>query len=186
MSNRKSRSSRSLACKPSDPHDEVRHKIKQAISPRDKLEEMMADDLAYTNSFALDLGRAASDVVIAALPDALYAILNKYDLGMAGEERVCLVQNWVAEDPLARAMVAGLLKQVGLDESRIRADAIAICLPTLSAIEGLRSSASSRRSKAVADIVLWRRFQDLQSGQTAKAGGAQAIEDLSDGAKDDN
>jgi hypothetical protein len=186
MSNRKTRSSRLLACKPSNPHDEVRHKINQAIGPRDKLEEMMADDLAYTNSFALDLGRATSDVVIAALPDALYAILNKYDLGAAGEERVCLVQNWVAEDPLARAMVAGLLKQVGLDEASIRAQAIANCLPILSVIENLRSSAASRRSKAVADIVLWRRFQDLQIGTTAKAGRVQAIKDLSNGAKDDN
>jgi hypothetical protein len=186
MSNRNTRSSRLLACEPSDPHDELRHKIKQAIGPRDMLEAMIADDLAYTNSFALDLGRAASDVVIAALPEALYAILNRYDLGVAGEERVSLVQNWLAGDPLARAMVAGLLKQIGLDESRIRADAIASRLPTLSDIESLRSSASSRRNKAVQDIVLWRRFQELQNGQTAKAGGVRAIKDLSNEAKDDN
>jgi hypothetical protein len=186
MSNRKTRSSRILASEPSDPQDELRHKIKQAIGPRDMLEAMLADDLAYTNSFALDLGRAASDVVTAALPEALYAILNRYDLGAAGEARVSLVQNWLAGDPVARAIAAGLLKQIGLNESSIRADAIATCLPTLIEIESLRSSVSSRQNKAVEDIVLWRRFQELQIGQTAKAGRVRAIKDLSKGDKDDN
>jgi hypothetical protein len=160
--------------------------MKDAIAPRDMLESMIADDLAHTSSFALDLGRAGEDVVTAAMPEALYAILTRYQLGISDEERVSLVQNWLKEDAIARAMVAGLLKQVGLNESSIRAQAIAMCLPTLSAIENLRSSASNRRNRGVEDIVLWRRFQELQMGKAAKAERVREIEDLSNGAEDDN
>jgi 5'-deoxynucleotidase YfbR-like HD superfamily hydrolase len=66
-----------------------------------------------------------------------------------------LSRRWFS-DPEAREEVSALLREIGLDESAVEAEAIRISFDVLDALDGMLTSLEGRRNKALACLVGYR------------------------------
>ena len=69
---------------------------------------------------------------------------------------------------LRNSEVATLLKENGLSELNIEADAVLSALPTLIMLEQLQSSVAARRDKAIAGLAFYRRMREQAVQQPAR------------------
>ncbi|WP_143273104.1 hypothetical protein [Bradyrhizobium canariense] len=142
-----------------DEFDETYRQLRTAIKPRDRIEEMYAEDLAHSGLQTATVHRAASQFVAMRWLEALHAHLVRHRPVMSDADRVALIERWSGGNPDARAEVAALLEEAGLTELNIEAEAMIASLPTLIALEQLQSSKGARRDKALAGLAFYRRMQ---------------------------
>ncbi|RXG83572.1 hypothetical protein [Bradyrhizobium vignae] len=102
--------------RPPDAFDENRRQIEAAIRPRDRIEQLYAEDFAYSSLQISPLRRAESHFLAARAWEALYAQLVRDQPAMADGDRVALMERWSRGDPEARGEVAAILKNAGLTE----------------------------------------------------------------------
>jgi hypothetical protein len=152
------------------PGPSIRCAIRNAINPRDAIEELYVDELADAARLQAKLRDLGLRPISTALPDALYELLSDELDGLDPSERVNLVDAWSRGDPMARSEIAALLQRRGLTEEDVSAHALLSVLPTVSAVESFRSLVSSRRDKALAGIAFRRQMvsqeQQLQRSLT--------------------
>ena len=140
------------------PGPSIRCPIRDAIDPRDGIEEMFADDLADAARLQAKLRDLGLRAISTALPQALYELLSDELARLDPIEAVNLVNGWSRGDPAIKSKVAELLKRCGLTEEDVSAHALLSVLPTVSAVESFRSQVSSRRDKALAGIAFRRQM----------------------------
>ena len=157
-----------LATESAEQFDDERRSISAAIKPRNRIEQMYADDISSSSWQVLRLRRTANAIVNLALPESLFVLLTQ----QCDVERIraqSLVAAWSCGNPDAKAEVLSILSEHGLDESAIEAGAIIASLPSLAAIDQLLASNGSRRDKGLAGIAFCR--SDMEGMQ------AQNVED---------
>ncbi|WP_407192917.1 hypothetical protein [Bradyrhizobium sp. STM 3566] len=132
--------------------------VKAALKPRDRIEEMYAEDLAHSDRQTTILQRATSHVIAARQRQALYNFLAEHHEANDAD-RVALVERWSRGDPKARAEVAAVLNEAGLSEFSLEAEAVLDSLPTLLVLEQLQASKVARRERALAGLAFYRRMQ---------------------------
>lgn len=132
--------------------------VKAALKPRDRIEEMYAEDLAHSDRQTTIFRRAASHVIAARQGQALYNFLAEHHPANDAD-RVALVERWSRGDLKARAEVAAALKEAGLNEFCLEAEAVLDSLSTLLVLEQLQSSKVARRDRALAGLAFYRRMQ---------------------------
>ncbi|UPK10272.1 hypothetical protein IVA93_28765 [Bradyrhizobium sp. 155] len=132
--------------------------VKAALKPRDRIEEMYAEDLAQSDRQTTIFRRAASHVIAARQGQALYNFLAEHHPANDAD-RVALVERWSRGDLKARAEVAAALKEAGLNEFCLEAEAVLDSLSTLLVLEQLQSSKVARRDRALAGLAFYRRMQ---------------------------
>jgi hypothetical protein len=158
--------------------DDERRSILAAIKPRNRIEQMYADDISSSDWQMLRLRKSANAIVKLALQESLFVLLtSQFDV-----ERVraqSLVAAWSSGDPGAKAEVLSMLEEHGLDESAIEAGAIIASLPNLAAVDQLLASNASRRDKGLAGIAFWRETEARQAQIVANQKKVAQIEDAS-------
>ncbi|EIG57037.1 hypothetical protein [Bradyrhizobium sp. WSM1253] len=142
-----------------DEFDRNHRQIKAAIRPRDRVEDMYAEDLTDGSLQMPRLRRAASHFLATRQREVLYAQLVQHQPAMCDADHVTLVERWSRGEPDAKAEVAVILQQAGLTEFDIESEAVLNSLPTLIQLEQLQAPKAARRDKALLAIALHRRMQ---------------------------
>jgi hypothetical protein len=146
--------------------DDERRSIHASINPRNRIEQMYADDISCSSWQMQRLSRAANAIIKLALPESLFVLLSQ-QLDVERSHARNLVAAWSNGDPGAKAEVSAILEHHGLDESAIEAGAIIASLPKLAALEQLLASNVSRRDKGLAGIAFWREMVARQNQYVA-------------------
>ena len=155
--------------------DDARCSIFAAIKPRDRIEQMYADDISSSDWQRLRLRRSANAIIKLALPESLFVLLSQ-QLDVERSHAQKLVAAWSNGDPGAKAEVLSILGEHGLDGSAIEAGAIIASLPNLAAIEQLLASNASRRDKGLSGIAFWREMEARQAQNVANQNKVAQIE----------
>jgi hypothetical protein len=158
--------------------DDERRSIHASINPRNRIEQMYADDISCSSWQMQRLSRAANAIIKLALPESLFVLLSQ-QLDVERSHAQKLVAAWSNGDPGAKAEVLSILGEHGLDESAIEAGAIIASLPNLAAIEQLLASNASRRDKGLSGIAFWREIEARQAQIVANQKKVAQIEDAS-------
>jgi len=158
--------------------DDERRSIFAAVKPRNRIEQMYADDISCSSWRTQRLSRAANAIIKLALPESLFVLLSQ-QLDVERSHAQKLVAAWSNGDPGAKAEVLSILGEHGLDESAIEAGAIIASLPNLAAIEQLLASNASRRDKGLSGIAFWREIEARQAQIVANQKKVAQIEDAS-------
>jgi hypothetical protein len=162
------------------------NKIKIALRPENDVESIFAEEFAESRIHDDTLKRAAWRKIDTCMSGVLYRLLCCHQTSENDGALIQTIEDWATGDPLAKAVVATLLKKIGMTESDIEAAAMLEALPTIALIDQLQSSASVRRYRALAAIVGWRKHigQLKSENHNAKRILDQSF-DASQGAKDD-
>ena len=147
-------SSASLLTESADRLETKRDKLRAVLDPKNRLEELYCDQSLHASHAIERLQRCALAMINMAIPDALFGILER--LAMERDRAVALVEQWISGDPTARSEVSTMLRNHGLDESAIEAEAFLKCLPTLSALTQLQASQIAIRDKGLSGLVFSR------------------------------
>jgi hypothetical protein len=131
-----------------------RDKLRAVLDPKNRLEELYCDQSLHASHAIERLQRCAPAIINMAIPDALFGIMER--LAVERDYAVALVEQWISGDSTARSEVSTLLKNHGLDESAIEAEAFVKCLPTLSALTQLQASQIAIRDKGLSGLVFSR------------------------------
>jgi hypothetical protein len=151
---KKKNSSASLLTESADRLETKRDKLRAVLDPKNRLEELYCDQSLHASHAIERLQRCALAMINMAIPDALFGILER--LAMERDRAVALVEQWISGDPTARSEVSTMLRNHGLDESAIEAEAFLKCLPTLSALTQLQASQIAIRDKGLSGLVFSR------------------------------
>ena len=151
---KKKNSSASLLTESADRLETKRDKLRAVLDPKNRLEELYCDQSLHASHAIERLQRCALAMINMAIPDALFGILER--LAMERDRAVALVEQWISGDPTARSEVSTMLRNHGLDESAIEAEAFPKCLPTLSALTQLQASQIAIRDKGLSGLVFSR------------------------------
>jgi hypothetical protein len=151
-----------------------RDKLRAALYPKNRLEELYCDQSDHASNAIERLQRCGPAIINMAMPDALFCILGR--LAVERERAIVLVEEWISGDPTARSEVSTMLQNSGLDESAIEAEAILKCLPTLIALTQLQASQIAIRDKGLSGLAFCREvlMRDVQPGEANLAPGDAA------------
>ena len=140
-------------------------KIKNAIEPRDAIEQIIVEDFVYERLQMRRLQRWCAATLNTEFTEAVYTILRQLD--EFENKDVDLVAR-CCTDPAARAAVSDRLAKHGLDDSAIEAEAFRRRSPDLTIIDQLLTSHGSRRDKALQLIAFYREMRARQRQHAAK------------------
>ena len=121
--------------------------MKEAIKPRDAIEQIYCDDLVDERLQTARLRRWRTAMMKTAFAEAVYAVLR--DLDELENIDVDYVVREACIDSGDKAALSEILARHGLDVSAIELEAFRRCAPDLITIDQLLTSHSSRRDKAV-------------------------------------
>jgi hypothetical protein len=137
--------------------------FENAIKPRDKIEQMLVEDISYQNWKISQRRRFAFAIFKAALIEALYDLLTR-QLGVLNSSKAqILVGRWAEGEAAARAEVVEILGRYGLDETAIDAEAFNRCCGKLAVVEQSEASHASRRDKILPNLAFYREMAARQS-----------------------
>jgi hypothetical protein len=137
--------------------------FENAIEPRDKIEQMLVEDIAHHNWKISQRRRLAIAIFKAALTDALFDLLT-YQLGACDhDDAQTLVRRWAEGEATAKAEVVEILGRYGLDETVIEAEAYQRCHAKLAVVEQSEASHASRRDKVLPNLAFYREMVARQS-----------------------
>ena len=139
--------------------------FENAIRPRDKIEQMLVEDIAYHNWKISQRRRLGLAIFKEALNDALYDLLARQLGALDGDKAQILVRRWAEGEATAKADVVEILGRHGLDETAIEAGAYLRCSRELAALEQSEASHASRRDKFLPNLAFYREMVARQSRQ---------------------
>lgn len=148
--------------------------FERALDPRDIIEQMQVDDVAYHNWKVSQRRRMAFAVFRAALIEVLYDLLVNELGAVTPTDAPTLINRWVHADASAKSEILEILRKHGLDEPVIEAEAFGRCSGKLAAIEQSEASHGSRRDKALPNFAFYRQMiarQSRQPADTSREGG---------------
>jgi hypothetical protein len=137
--------------------------FENAIKPRDKIEQMQVEDVAYYNWKTSQRRRIGFAILKAALIDALYDVLTRQLGAIDSVNALVLVERWAKGDAKAKTDVVEILERYGLDETAIEAEAFVRCSSKLAAVEQSEASHASRRDKTLPNLAFYREMLTRQS-----------------------
>jgi hypothetical protein len=144
-----------------DEFDRIRDALNDEIKPRGIIEQIYVADVSSLVWETLRMRRAKAAIVNSAFGAALTEIISqlirepgksKYHYGSRPDE---LARKFFS-DPEVKKQIAGLLRQFGLDESAVEAEAIRKSADDLERINRLMASSEARRDKALVCIAQYR------------------------------
>ena len=97
--------------------------FEKVLKPRDKIEQMYVEDLAYHDWKMSERRRIAFAILKAAQTDALFDLLVRQLEACDSAKAQILVERWAKGDSDAKLEVSKILNMYGLDETAIEADA---------------------------------------------------------------
>lgn len=130
-------------------YDDLYHRIREAIAPRDVFEEVWARDFVDNLWEMLRLRRIKVKLVRASANEGLERLLRPLTGSVQNHETA---NGWMRRDKAAVKEVDRRLKQAGLDREAITAHTFALNLGTLERIEGMRVQAEARRTVILREI----------------------------------
>jgi hypothetical protein len=148
-------------------YERDRSRIKEAIDPRDAIEQIYFEDFVHEHLQTRRLQRWSSAILKTELVEAVHAVLRDLnELETLDVESV--VGNW-STDSVARATVSAILAKHGLDESAIEAEAFRRSSRDLTVIDQLLTSHASRRDKSLQSLAFFREMKARQPQLCAKS-----------------
>jgi hypothetical protein len=139
----------------------LHEELSQEIQPRGIIERRFVDDIAYLIWEIMRLRRMKTAIINNAYLSALENILSQILLPptllgtlLAREGAVQLAYDWSFLEE-TKERVSALLKEAGLDESAVEAEAFRLRLSDVEKIDRLLTSAESRRDKALRSVALY-------------------------------
>ena len=143
--------------------ENARLAFERALKPRDIIEQMQVDDLAYHNVKLNQRRRIAIAIFREALIHQLYDVLVNELGAVKPADASTLVSRWAQADANARVEVLEILKKYGVDEAALEAEAFVRCSGKLAAVEQSAASHGSRRDKALPNLAFYREMIARQS-----------------------
>jgi hypothetical protein len=157
--------------------DDQCRSINAAIKPRNRIEQMYADDISSADWQMLRLRRSANAIIKLALRESLFVLLRQLDVECSRAQGLAAACS--CGDPGGKAEVSLILEQHGLDESAIEAGAIIASLSSLTAVDQLLTSNASRRDKGLSGIAFCREMEARQIQKLANQNETAQIENAS-------
>jgi hypothetical protein len=142
--------------------------LESAIRPRDKIEEMHLEDIAYHQRKLLERRRFEFAIFKTALSEALFDLLVHRLGALNTESALILVERWTRGDPAAKAEVHDILQSFGHDETTIEAEAYLRCSTKLTAVQQSEAAHALRRDKALPNLAFYREMVLHQRQMNAK------------------
>jgi hypothetical protein len=139
--------------------------FEKALKPRDKIEQMYVEDLAYHDWKMSERRRIAFAILKAAQTDALFDLLVRQLEACDSAKAQILVERWAKGDSDAKLEVSKILNMYGLDETAIEADAYVRCCGKLAVVEQSEAAHASRRAKILPNLAFHREMVARQSQQ---------------------
>src|SRR5579863_1875204 len=141
--------------------------FESAIKPRDRVEQMQVEDIAYHDLKVSQRRRIAFGIFKEALIRVLYDLLAKRLRVLKDTDAGILVNRWAAGDADAKADVHAILEAHGFDETSIEAEAFSRCSDELAAVERSEASHARQRDKTLPSLAFYREMMARQSQQSA-------------------
>jgi hypothetical protein len=159
--------------------------FENAIKPRDKIEQMLVEDIAHHNWRISQRRRLAFAIFKEALTEALHDLLTRQLGALDRLGAQDLVRRWVEGEVTAKAKVVEMLGRHGLDETAIEAEAYLRCSSELATVEQSEASHAARRDKVLPNLAFYREMVARQSRQeknrSLEDDGPALIEHIKDG-----
>jgi hypothetical protein len=135
--------------------NEVHAVFEADVGPRDSIERMLTEDIAYLAAEIRFYRRTKGALRKLAHRSALFELLTK-DLGAPSTETTAdLVERYYSEER-AQAEVLAILGKYNLDRSAIEAAAFRLCAADLAVLEQMLASLELRRDRALHGIANYR------------------------------
>jgi hypothetical protein len=132
--------------------------LREAIRPRDALEEIYLDDLIEAQWDKLRWRRAKIDLLRSSAKKGVQALIaplveeDPYSLQGLYKEVQDLVKKWSRRDPATLQQVEKMLQKAGHDDGAIMAQTLLVLIDKVEAIDKLISRAEARYNAAIRDI----------------------------------
>jgi hypothetical protein len=137
--------------------------FEKALKPRDKIEQMYVEDLAYHDRKMSERRRIAFAILKAAQTEALFDLLARQLGARDSATAEILVDRWAKGDSDAKLEVSKILNMYGLDETAIEAGAYLRCCGNLAVVEQSEAAHASRRAKILPNLAFHREMVARQS-----------------------
>jgi len=132
--------------------------LREAIRPRDALEEIYLDDLIEAQWDKLRWRRAKINLLRSSAQKGVQALIaplveeDPYSLQGPYKEVEDLVTKWSRRDPATLRQVEKMLQKAGHDDGAIMAQTLLVLIDKVEAIDKLISRAEARYNAAIRDI----------------------------------
>jgi hypothetical protein len=132
--------------------------LREAIRPRDALEEIYLDDLIEAQWDKLRWRRAKIDLLRSSAEKGVQTLIaplveeDPYSLQGLYKQVQDLVKKWSRRDPATLRQVEKMLQEAGHDDGAIMAQTLLVLIDKVEAIEKLISRAETRYNAAIRDI----------------------------------
>jgi len=132
--------------------------LREAIRPRDALEEIYLDDLIEAQWDKLRWRRAKINLLRSSAQKGVQALIaplveeDPYSLQGVYKEVEDLVTKWSRRDPATLRQVEKMLQKAGHDDGAIMAQTLLVLIDKVEAIDKLISRAEARYNAAIRDI----------------------------------
>jgi hypothetical protein len=147
-----------LAGESSESRQTLANSLREAIRPRDALEEIYLDDLIEAQWDKLRWRRAKIDLLRSSAEKGVQALIaplveeDPYSLQGLYKQVQDLVKKWSRRDPATLRQVEKMLQEAGHDDGAIMAQTLLVLIDKVEAIEKLISRAETRYNAAIRDI----------------------------------
>lgn len=131
--------------------DNLLNQLEREIEPQGVLEKMLVESIAQTVWEIRRYQRVKPGIINTRFKNALQRLLEQAGLDSDSEESQELAERWFTE-PAAKQEVTEELRQIGLDESAIEAEAVRSCVTGLESCEEMIGLLESRFRVALALI----------------------------------
>jgi hypothetical protein len=137
--------------------------FENAIKPRDRIEQMLVEDISHHNWKIWQRRRVGFAIFKEALNEALFDLLTQQLGALDSLKAQILVERWAAGEATAKAEVVEILGRYGLDETSLEAEAFQRCYGKLAAVEQSEASHARRRDKVLPNLAFYREMVARQS-----------------------